>query len=403
MLKRVIFSFLAVAVAAGLTAVSVSGRAAVAQAPAPIDFVRDVQPIFRQSCYGCHGPSQQMNGFRLDRRRDALRGGTIAVIGPGNSDGSRLYLRLVGSEFGQQMPPTGALSPQQVATIKAWIDQGAAWPDVAAGEVTLAPADPRAIRVTNLLREGDVRAFRAAVAREPSIVNLRGPGGSTPLMSAVFNADAATVRELLERGANPNARNDVGATALMWAVSDIDTVRALVEHGADVNARSDDGRTPLVIAAGLPGSAATVKLLVDRQAEVNVHAPGLVGQTTPLTEAAMAGNEEVFRLLVAAGANLKAAGPGALGLAFRAGCMPCADVLMKAFNSELFTVTMMLSAPPIGPALGTPMFLERGALPDAKDPSGRTMLMLAAASDALPVDAIKALLDRGLDVNARTR
>ena len=52
-----------------------------------VDFVRDVQPILRQSCYGCHGPSQQMSGFRLDRRSDAMRGGSIAVIGPGNSDG----------------------------------------------------------------------------------------------------------------------------------------------------------------------------------------------------------------------------------------------------------------------------------------------------------------------------
>jgi ankyrin repeat protein len=402
MLKRVIVSFLSVAVVSGLAVVVASGRADFAQPPAKVDFVRDVQPIFRQSCYGCHGPSQQMNGLRLDRRRDALRGGTIAVIGPGNSEGSRLYLRLIGSEFGQQMPPTGVLGPQQVATIKAWIDQGAEWPDVASGDVSPAPADPGATRVTNLLRKGDVRSFRAAVARDPQIANLRGPGGSTPLMYAVLHADAATVRELLDRGANPNARNDAGATSLMWAVSDVDKARALIEHGADVNARSDDGRTPLIITAGLPGSAATVKLLLDRGAQVNVHAPGLVGQTTPLTEAAMAGNEEAFRLLVAAGADLKAAGPPALGLAFRAGCMSCADALMKAFTSDLVTETMMLSAPPLGPALGTPMFLERGALPEAKDPSGRTILMLAAASDAMPVDAVKALLARGLDVNART-
>src|SRR5207249_12335675 len=45
-------------------------------AVAKVDFGRDVQPILRQQCYGCHGPNQQMNGFRLDRRRDAMRGGT---------------------------------------------------------------------------------------------------------------------------------------------------------------------------------------------------------------------------------------------------------------------------------------------------------------------------------------
>src|SRR6476469_3220999 len=66
-----------------------------AQAPDKVDFARDVQPIFRQNCYGCHGPRQQNNNLRLDRRRDAMRGGTIAVIGPGNSEASHLYLRLV--------------------------------------------------------------------------------------------------------------------------------------------------------------------------------------------------------------------------------------------------------------------------------------------------------------------
>src|SRR5437867_6591486 len=97
-----------------------------------VDFVRDVQPILRQNCYGCHGPQQQMSNFRLDRRRDAMRGGTIPVIGPGNSEGSRLFLRLIGNEYGPQMPPTGALKPDQLAVLKAWIDQGAEWPDSAA-------------------------------------------------------------------------------------------------------------------------------------------------------------------------------------------------------------------------------------------------------------------------------
>src|SRR6266700_3954173 len=81
-----------------------------AQNAAKVDFGRDVQPIFKQYCVDCHGPSQQMGGFRLDRRRDALRGGSVAMIGPGNSAGSKLYLRLIGNNFGMQMPPTGPLN-----------------------------------------------------------------------------------------------------------------------------------------------------------------------------------------------------------------------------------------------------------------------------------------------------
>src|SRR5215472_19378750 len=93
-----------------------------ADTPARVDFRRDVQPILRASCYGCHGPSQQMNNFRLDRRRDALRGGTIAVIAPGSSQSSHLYLRLLSRDtIGMPMPPTGPLPDSQIETIKNWI------------------------------------------------------------------------------------------------------------------------------------------------------------------------------------------------------------------------------------------------------------------------------------------
>jgi Planctomycete cytochrome C len=79
--------------------------------PAKVDFVRDVQPILRENCYGCHGPDKPMNGFRLDRRHDAMRGGTIPPIGPGSAQSSRLYLRLIGTRYGRQMPVDGTLEP----------------------------------------------------------------------------------------------------------------------------------------------------------------------------------------------------------------------------------------------------------------------------------------------------
>ena len=94
------------------------------QVPDKVSFRRDIQPLLKQYCVDCHGASQQMGGFRLDRRRDALKGGTIAVIAPGNSTGSRLYHKLIGNQFGTQMPPTGPLKQEQINLFKAWIDQG---------------------------------------------------------------------------------------------------------------------------------------------------------------------------------------------------------------------------------------------------------------------------------------
>ena len=77
-----------------MAAVSATAVLLAAQTPAgKIDFGRDVQPILQQHCVSCHGPELQMNGLRLDRRADALRGGTQSDIGPGNADGSRLSHR----------------------------------------------------------------------------------------------------------------------------------------------------------------------------------------------------------------------------------------------------------------------------------------------------------------------
>jgi hypothetical protein len=138
-------------VAGALASTSILIAPLYAQTPAKVDFQRDVQPIFQANGIGCHGPKMQKNNFRLDRRADAMRGGTVAVIGPGNSAGSRLYLRLIGSEFGHQMPPTGLLPTKQINIIKAWIDQGAEWPDDASGEVSLPPPDPGATRIMEAL------------------------------------------------------------------------------------------------------------------------------------------------------------------------------------------------------------------------------------------------------------
>src|SRR5689334_16367735 len=118
-----------------------------ASAAAKVDFKRDVQPIFKANCYGCHGPTQQMNGFRLDKRADAFRGGTIVVISRGDAAASRMMKRLTGDSYGMQMPPTGPLSAEQIETIKNWMDQGAEWPDDASGEKPAPPPDAAATRI----------------------------------------------------------------------------------------------------------------------------------------------------------------------------------------------------------------------------------------------------------------
>ncbi|HEV2177534.1 MAG TPA: ankyrin repeat domain-containing protein [Terriglobia bacterium] len=392
---------------AAILGICVSAEVLFAQAPGKVDFGRDVQPIFKTYCVGCHGPTQQMNGFRLDRRRDAMKGGTIPVIGPGNSAGSRLYQRLIGSQYGLQMPPTGALKPEQIAIIKAWIDQGAEWPDALSGETPPPPPDPGATKLMAALREGDHRAFHKLLGANPSgpngkqAVNRKGPGGSTPLMYAALYGDSDSVRQLLKRGADPNIRNEANATALMWAVGDFAKTRLLVEHGADVNARSDNGRTPLMIAATRFGSAPVVKLLLDHGADPNAQSPSLFGVMTPLAEAAYARDAVVIKMLLDRGASVKTAGFNPLGFAILTRCAQCVDLLIGSTSHDDLNTNLFLDAPPDGDSREIQMLLDHGADPNAKDPDGNTLLMLAAASDALPLELAKALIARGVDVNAK--
>jgi len=99
----------------------------------PVDFVRDVQPIFAVSCYSCHDAKTQKSDYRLDQRASALEGGAIGgAIVPGNSADSLLIRYVADLEEGMFMPAEGErLSDTQIGILRAWIDQGAVWPESA--------------------------------------------------------------------------------------------------------------------------------------------------------------------------------------------------------------------------------------------------------------------------------
>ncbi|MBX6316193.1 MAG: DUF1549 domain-containing protein, partial [Isosphaeraceae bacterium] len=98
---------------------------------ATIDFARQVRPILARNCYECHGPEKQKSGLRLDRKAEALKGGDSGVvIEPGKAEESELIARVTSDEPAEVMPPKGRrLSDKEVGLLRAWIDQGATWPD----------------------------------------------------------------------------------------------------------------------------------------------------------------------------------------------------------------------------------------------------------------------------------
>jgi mono/diheme cytochrome c family protein len=108
---------------------------ALQEPPAKVDFVRDIQPIFKASCLKCHGPEKPKAQFRVDSRAHALKGGVSGkAILPGKGGDSLLVKLLTSADPEERMPRKAEpLSKDQIDRIRVWIDQGADWPDVAAG------------------------------------------------------------------------------------------------------------------------------------------------------------------------------------------------------------------------------------------------------------------------------
>ncbi len=101
-----------------------------------VDFAQDIQPLLAKSCLRCHGADEQEAGLRLHRKADAMKGGDRgAAIVPGKSAESRLIHYVAGvDKDGTLMPPAGEgerLTAEQIGLLRAWIDQGAKWPDTA--------------------------------------------------------------------------------------------------------------------------------------------------------------------------------------------------------------------------------------------------------------------------------
>ncbi|MGH9338635.1 MAG: PSD1 and planctomycete cytochrome C domain-containing protein [Acidobacteriota bacterium] len=96
-----------------------------------VDFKRDIEPIFQSRCVTCHNQLQPSGGLRLDNKTAAMTGGySGAVILPGNSGQSRLFRLVAGLEKEIVMPMVGERLPaQELALIRAWIEQGAHWPE----------------------------------------------------------------------------------------------------------------------------------------------------------------------------------------------------------------------------------------------------------------------------------
>ena len=110
----------------------------------PVDFVKDIKPLFDASCVQCHAKGKSKGGFSIETREALLKGGDggPAVV-PGKSADSRLIHLVAALDPDNVMPVKGTRwTSDQVALVRAWIDQGAKWE----GGVTFARPPPLNLR-----------------------------------------------------------------------------------------------------------------------------------------------------------------------------------------------------------------------------------------------------------------
>jgi mono/diheme cytochrome c family protein len=103
----------------------------------PVDFARDIQPVLERSCVSCHGGERPKGGFQMTNRAFLLRGGERgeAVVIRGQAEDSPLLGFVEDQVEDLEMPPVAkrgrfpALTTDEAAKLRAWIHQGANWPD----------------------------------------------------------------------------------------------------------------------------------------------------------------------------------------------------------------------------------------------------------------------------------
>ena len=113
-----------------------ASQIALVNADEPLDFARDIRPIFSNKCFVCHGPdaNTREGGFRLDLKSSAMAeadSGSIPIV-PGNTAKSELINRILHHDDDLKMPPTDSdfsLSEDEIKKIRAWVNSGANWSD----------------------------------------------------------------------------------------------------------------------------------------------------------------------------------------------------------------------------------------------------------------------------------
>jgi ankyrin repeat protein len=251
-------------------------------------------------------------------------------------------------------------------------------------------------RLRKAAARGDLRSVKTLLAKGAD-VNAKNQIGMNALMAAVRGGHLKVVKFLIDKGAKVDARDNDGFTALMTAcgLGYLQVANVLLDKGAQVNARTEYGVTALKNAINSQ-CVPLVELLLARGADVNAR---LDDGSTLLMWATIPGKIEIVKLLLQSGANVHAKSRDGSTALFWAAVNERPE-LVKLLNTHGAEVTLSIAAI-LGDVEEVKRLLEAGGDVNAKDREGWTALMNAAQRGHVAV--MRVLLGKGAQIGANRK
>jgi len=239
----------------------------------------------------------------------------------------------------------------------------------------------------DLLAAGNRNAALASITRGVD-ANEASVDGTTALFWAVYQKDLELVESLLAQGADPDIRNNYGASPMSEAAvhGDFSIMKALLEAGGDVESPNAEGQT-LLMAVARTGNTDTARLLLERG--INVEARENWGGQTALMWAASQQQPAMVKLLIEHGASVNARGKD-----YAWPRWVTSEPRTKPLNPGGYTP--LLYAAREGCAACVTALLDGGADINLTDLWGQTPLLMATLN--LHYDTASVLIERGADI-----
>lgn len=239
----------------------------------------------------------------------------------------------------------------------------------------------------------------AQLVNNQTDLNYSDSVGDNALMYAALYSTVDCMKMLLQKGAKPNVKNNLGETALMWCTQDYNKVKLLLEHKADPNIKTDDGNTAFFVSCVGANQTPVIRLMLDHGAD-----PLVINsrKETTLINLVSFGDTADARILLRRGVNINAKGRDGQSALFYA---------IKADNKEMigwlldngadanllddYKANALGYAATIGDIniVKRMIALTKGI--NDPDTEGATTLMWALYSEHDNPDIIQALLDAG--------